>query len=147
MIDLDKKIELLKKIRQFLIINLEIKKLMQELNVDKDIYEAYEEVTKIVRQPNIKLYRQYYDAIKEMFYEEYGKKRKDIPWYPKIDYNKCKNCKKCISFCPRGVYDVENGKVVVKYPYSCIVNCDACSTMCCENNAIIFPDTKIPKIN
>jgi NAD-dependent dihydropyrimidine dehydrogenase PreA subunit len=82
-----------------------------------------------------------------MFYEEYGKKRKDIPWYPKIDYTKCKNCKKCISFCPRGVYDIENGKVVVKYPYSCIVNCDACSTMCCENNAIIFPDTKIPKIN
>ena len=50
-----KEIELLKKIREFLILNLEIKKLMQELNVDKNIYEAYEEVTKIVREPNIKL--------------------------------------------------------------------------------------------
>jgi len=141
-----KEIELLKKIREFLILNLEIKKLMQELNVDKNIYEAYEEVTKIVREPNIKLYRQYYDAIKEMFYEEYGKKRKDIPWFPKIDYSKCKNCKKCISFCPRGVYDVENGRVVVKYPYSCIVNCNACSIMCCENKAIIFPEEKFPRI-
>lgn len=82
--NLEKKIELLKKIREFLILNLEIKKLMQELNVDSDIYEAYEKVTKIVREPNIKLYRQYYDAIKEMFYEEYGKKEKISLGIPKL---------------------------------------------------------------
>ena len=30
---------------------------MQELNVDDNIYEAYKKVTKIVREPNIKLYK------------------------------------------------------------------------------------------
>ncbi|NPA62385.1 MAG: ferredoxin [Methanococci archaeon] len=141
---LEKKIELLKKIREFLILNLEIKKLMKELDVDEEVYNAYDKVVDILRSPNIKLYRMYYDAVKEMFYEEYGKKRKEIEWYPTIDYKKCKNCGKCINFCPRGVYDIENDKVVVRYPFSCIINCNACATMCCENNAIIFPNKKIP---
>ena len=138
--------ELLKKIRSFMILNLDIKKLMKELDVEDDIYNTYEEITKMVRDKNIKLYRKYYDAGKEIYYEEYGKKRKDIKWFPTINHKKCKNCKKCISFCPKGVYDVdEDDNVIVKYPYNCIINCNACSYMCCENNAIVFPEKKIEK--
>ena len=70
--------ELLKKIRSFMILNLDIKKLMKELDVEDDIYNTYEEITKMVRDKNIKLYRKYYNAGKEIYYEEYGKKRKDI---------------------------------------------------------------------
>ena len=85
-------------------------------------------------------------TVKEIYYEEYGKKRKDIKWFPTIDNEMCKNCKKCISFCPKGVYDVdEDDNVIVKYPYNCIINCNACSYMCCENNAILFPEKKIEK--
>lgn len=135
--------ELLKNIRNFMILNIEIKKLMKELDVEDDIYNTYEEITKMVRDKNIKLYRKFYDAGKEIYSKEYGKKRKDIVWFPTIDSEKCKNCKKCISFCPKGVYDIENNKVIVKYPYNCIINCNACSYMCCENDAIIFPKERL----
>ena len=142
----NKRKELLKKIRSFMILNLDIKKLMKELDVEDDIYNTYEEITKMVRDKNIKLYRKYHDAGKEIYYEEYGKKRKDIKWFPTIDNEMCKNCKKCISFCPKGVYDVdEDDNVIVKYPYNCIINSNACSYMCCENNAILFPEKKIEK--
>ncbi|WP_456372820.1 ATP-binding protein [Methanocaldococcus sp.] len=144
---MEKKKELLKKIREFMILNLEIKKLSKELGI-YEIHDTYEEVTKLVREPNKRLYKMLYDAVMEIEYEEFGgKKRKEIPWFPKINYEKCKNCKKCVEFCPKGVYDIENGKVVVKYPYNCIINCNACSYMCCENNAIIFPKNKIEKLD
>ncbi|ENN96557.1 4Fe-4S ferredoxin iron-sulfur binding domain protein [Methanocaldococcus villosus KIN24-T80] len=137
---MEKEKEVLKKVREFMILNLEIKKLLKELNFE-DIYEEYERVTKILRKPNIELYRRLYNAVLELEYN--GKKRKEIPWFPRIDYDKCKNCKKCVEFCPRGVYDIEDGKVKVKYPYNCIVNCNACAEMCCDNKAIIFPNKTI----
>lgn len=142
---MEKQKELLSKIRQFMILNLDIKKLMNELGVEGDIYNVYSDITNTTRESNIKLYKKFYDAGKEIYYEKYGKIRKDIAWFPTIDSEKCKNCKKCISFCPKGVYDVEedNDNVIVKYPYNCIINCNACSYMCCENNAIIFPKEKI----
>ena len=118
---------------------------MNELDVDKEIYNIYEEITKMVKEPNKNLYKKFYDAGKEIYYKEYDKKRKNIPWFPTIDYEKCKNCKKCIDFCPKGVYDLENNITTVKYPFNCIINCNACSYMCCENNAIIFPEEKINK--
>jgi len=126
---------------------LDIKKLMNELGVEGDIYNVYSDITNTTRESNIKLYKKFYDAGKEIYYEKYGKIRKDIAWFPTIDSEKCKNCKKCISFCPKGVYDVEedNDNVIVKYPYNCIINCNACSYMCCENNAILFPEKKIEK--
>ncbi len=138
--------ELLTKIRSFMILNLEIKKLMKQLDVEDDIYDTYEEITKMVRYKNIKLYRKFYDSVKEIYHEEYGRKRKEIEWFPTIDYEKCKNCKKCILFCPKGVYDMDGDNVVVKYPYNCIINCNACSKMCCDNGAIIFPEDSIEKL-
>ena len=142
---MEKQKELLSKIRKFMILNLDIKKLMNELGVEGDIYNVYSDITNTTRESNIKLYRKFYDAGKEIYYEKYGKIRKDIAWFPTIDSEKCKNCKKCISFCPKGVYDVEedNDNVIVKYPYNCIINCNACSYMCCENNAIIFPKKRL----
>jgi NAD-dependent dihydropyrimidine dehydrogenase PreA subunit len=142
---MEKQKELLSKIRQFMILNLDIKKLMNELGVEGDIYNVYSDITNTTRESNIKLYKKFYDAGKEIYYEKYGKIRKDIAWFPTIDSEKCKNCKKCISFCPKGVYDVEedNDNVIVKYPYNCIINCNACSYMCCENNAIIFPEKRL----
>jgi NAD-dependent dihydropyrimidine dehydrogenase PreA subunit len=142
---MEKQKELLSKIRQFMILNLDIKKLMNELGVEGDIYNVYSDITNTTRESNIKLYKKFYDAGKEIYYEKYGKIRKDIAWFPTIDSEKCKNCKKCISFCPKGVYDVEedNDNVIVKYPYNCIINCNACSYMCCENNAIIFPKKRL----
>ena len=142
---MEKQKELLSKIRQFMILNLDIKKLMNELGVEGDIYNVYSDITNTTRESNIKLYKKFYDAEKEIYYEKYGKIRKDIAWFPTIDSEKCKNCKKCISFCPKGVYDVEedNDNVIVKYPYNCIINCNACSYMCCENNAIIFPEKRL----
>ncbi|WP_292459494.1 ATP-binding protein [Methanothermococcus sp.] len=144
---MNKQKELLKKIREFMILNLEIKKLMNALNVDEEVYNIYEEITKMVREPNKIIYKKFYNAGKEIYYKEYGRKRKDIAWFPTIDYEKCKNCKKCIDFCPKGVYELENNKTIVKYPFNCIINCNACSYMCCENNAIIFPEKKIDKYN
>ena len=142
---MEKQKELLSKIRKFMILNLDIKKLMNELGVEGDIYNVYSDITNTTRESNIKLYKKFYDAGKEIYYEKYGKIRKDIAWFPTIDSEKCKNCKKCISFCPKGVYDVEedNDNVIVKYPYNCIINCNACSYMCCENNAIIFPEKRL----
>ena len=142
---MEKQKELLSKIRQFMILNLDIKKLMNELGVEGDIYNVYSDITNTTRESNIKLYKKFYDAGKEIYYEKYGKIRKDIAWFPTIDSEKCKNCKKCISFCPKGVYDVEedNDNVIVKYPYNCIINCNACSHMCCGNNAIIFPKKRL----
>ncbi|WP_157198874.1 ATP-binding protein [Methanothermococcus okinawensis] len=137
--------ELLIKIREFMILNIEIKKLMNELDVDREIYNTYENITKMVREPNKLIYKKFYNAGKEIYYEEYRKKRKDIVWFPTINYTNCKKCKKCIDFCPKGVYEWENGKVVVKYPFNCIINCNACSCLCCENNAIVFPEKKINK--
>ncbi|ABR55713.1 4Fe-4S dicluster domain-containing protein [Methanococcus aeolicus] len=142
----ERRCELLMNIRQFMILNIEIKKLMTELDVNEEIYNVYEEITKMVREPNKTIYKKFYNGGKEIYYAEYNKKRKDIAWFPTIDYKRCKNCKKCIDFCPKCVYELENNKTTVKRPFNCIINCNACSYICCENNAIIFPDKKYEKI-
>ncbi len=62
-----------------------------------------------------------------------------VPWFPIIDYEKCTNCKQCLSFCPFGVYSQsEDGKVVVTQPENCKNNCPACARVC-PAVAIIFP--------
>jgi len=62
-----------------------------------------------------------------------------IPWFPVIDYDRCKNCRQCLQFCLFGVYaqDAE-GKVRVVHPDHCKTGCPACARLCPEA-AIIFP--------
>ena len=36
-----------------------------------------------------------------------GIPRSKIPWGPKIDYEKCVNCGKCMDYCKLGVYEFE----------------------------------------
>jgi NAD-dependent dihydropyrimidine dehydrogenase PreA subunit len=63
-------------------------------------------------------------------------------WFPVLDYDRCTNCKQCISFCPFGVYSLdEEGKVRVTSPANCKDQCPACARMC-PSVAIIFPKVK-----
>lgn len=73
-----------------------------------------------------------------------GIPRKEIPWYPSIDYKKCDNCKTCIKFCKLGVYEFEpkTNKTNVKNPYNCVVSCNGCEDKC-PNSAISFPSTEV----
>lgn len=69
-----------------------------------------------------------------------------IPWFPVIDYSRCKDCKQCASFCLFGTYDMVNDKVTVTNPSHCKNNCPACARICPEA-AIIFPKLAESPIN
>jgi len=70
-----------------------------------------------------------------------------IPWFPVIDYDRCKNCKQCLGFCLFGVYELsENDRVEVRNPANCKTNCPACARAC-PNSAIIFPKYSEGPIN
>lgn len=70
-----------------------------------------------------------------------------IPWFPVIDYSRCKNCKQCASFCLFQVYETtKDGQVIVKNPTHCKNNCPACARICPEA-AIMFPKLNEPPIN
>ncbi len=64
----------------------------------------------------------------------HGIPRKEIPWYPTINYEKCITCGKCVAFCHTGVYATEEKegkkKTVVKNPSSCVVTCTGCDPIC-----------------
>lgn len=80
-------------------------------------------------------------------FEGLGTRGDWVPWFPIIDYNRCKNCKQCLSFCPFGVYALSEERAVeVRNPRSCKDNCPACARMCPEV-AIIFPKVKDTPIN
>lgn len=68
------------------------------------------------------------------------------PWFPVIDYDRCVNCKQCLSFCLFGVYAMAEGKVRVVQPEKCKTNCPACARVC-PQMAIIFPKFKDRPIN
>jgi NAD-dependent dihydropyrimidine dehydrogenase PreA subunit len=77
-----------------------------------------------------------------------GKKEDEwIPWFPVIDYDRCKSCKQCASFCLFGAFEVtRDGKVVVSNPDHCKTNCPACARICPEA-AIMFPKLEESPIN
>jgi|WetSurMetagenome_2_1015567.scaffolds.fasta_scaffold287636_2 NAD-dependent dihydropyrimidine dehydrogenase PreA subunit len=68
--------------------------------------------------------------------------RNKIPWAPKIDYDNCISCGKCVDYCHKGVFEIEEkeGKkrTVVKNPNSCVVFCRGCEEQC-PANAITHP--------
>jgi len=71
-----------------------------------------------------------------------GVPRNKIPWAPKIDYDKCLTCGKCVDYCHMGVFEFEEkeGKkrTVVKNPNSCVVMCRGCEDIC-SADAITHP--------
>jgi NAD-dependent dihydropyrimidine dehydrogenase PreA subunit len=75
----------------------------------------------------------------------HGIPRNKIPWGPKIDYEKCVNCGKCVDYCKLGVYEFEEkeGKKrsVVKNPNNCVVLCTGCEPEC-PAGAIMHPSKK-----
>lgn len=71
----------------------------------------------------------------------WGIERKEIPWYPRIDYERCIGCGICFMTCGgRVVYDwdFEKMRPIIARPYNCMVGCDTCAKMC-PRDAIIFP--------
>ncbi len=61
------------------------------------------------------------------------------PWFPVIDYERCVDCRQCLSFCLFGVYEADkSNRVTVKHPGNCKNNCPACARIC-PKAAIIFP--------
>jgi len=67
-----------------------------------------------------------------------GLPRKDIEWYPTIDYKLCTGCGVCADFCHEHVYEKQGDKVVVARPYDCLVSCESCRPRC-PVGAIKFP--------
>jgi NAD-dependent dihydropyrimidine dehydrogenase PreA subunit len=79
-------------------------------------------------------------VLSETDYE--GIPRNKIPWDPKIDYNKCTTCGKCVKFCHMNVFKIkeENGKKITTVnPNSCVVFCKGCESFC-PSGAIDHPD-------
>jgi NAD-dependent dihydropyrimidine dehydrogenase PreA subunit len=64
----------------------------------------------------------------------HGIPRKEIPWYPTINYEKCISCGKCVEYCTLGAFELEekNGKrrPIVKNPNNCVVLCTGCDSIC-----------------
>lgn len=70
-----------------------------------------------------------------------------VPWFPVIDYDRCRNCRQCMNFCLFGVYGLsDEGRVEVRNPAGCKTNCPACARMC-PASAIIFPKYDESPIN
>ncbi|MDD4891291.1 MAG: hypothetical protein PHU85_15325 [Phycisphaerae bacterium] len=69
-----------------------------------------------------------------------------VPWFPVVDYSRCRHCRKCANFCLFGVYSIDEEKVRVARPASCKTNCPACARLC-PHAAIMFPKYNQPPIN
>ena len=68
----------------------------------------------------------------------HGIPRKEIPWFPTVDVDKCIGCELCYVTCGRGVYQMEGRKSVVANPFNCMVGCSTCGVVC-PTQAISFP--------
>lgn len=67
----------------------------------------------------------------------HGIPREEIPWFPRVDVEKCTGCGSCVEFCQKKVYALDD-KAVVANPFRCVVSCTGCLTKCPEG-ALSFP--------
>lgn len=76
--------------------------------------------------------------------EWWGIPRKEIPWYPQVDYKKCIGCGLCFMTCGRVVYDwdFKQMRPIVARPYNCLVGCSTCANLC-PREAINFPSLEV----
>ncbi|HEX9262646.1 MAG TPA: ferredoxin family protein [Candidatus Bathyarchaeia archaeon] len=79
-----------------------------------------------------------------------GVSRNKILWAPKIDYEKCVTCGKCVDFCHNRVFEFEEKdgkkKTVVKNPKACVVFCRGCEDICPTVAITHPPEKKTQKI-
>ena len=71
----------------------------------------------------------------------HGIPRKELPWFPTVDAEKCIGCELCYVTCGREVYEVTADKfhkAVVARAYNCMVGCSTCAVVC-PTLAISFP--------
>jgi NAD-dependent dihydropyrimidine dehydrogenase PreA subunit/ElaB/YqjD/DUF883 family membrane-anchored ribosome-binding protein len=71
----------------------------------------------------------------------HGIARKEIPWFPAVDADKCIGCDLCYVTCGREVYETTPDKfhkAVVERRYNCMVGCSTCAVVC-PTQAISFP--------
>lgn len=70
----------------------------------------------------------------------HGIPRKEIPWFPTINAEKCIGCELCYISCGREVFEYNEGtrKATVERNYNCMVGYSTCSTVC-PTEAIAFP--------
>ena len=77
-----------------------------------------------------------------------GVPRNKIPWAPKIDYEKCVTCGKCVDYCHNYVFEFEEKdgekRTVVRNPNACAVFCQGCEDIC-PAEAITHPSEKETK--
>lgn len=76
-----------------------------------------------------------------------GIPRKQIPWEPVIDPEKCIGCAICLDICPNGVFKMndQTNQAEVFDPENCVVLCDKCAGFC-DQNAISFPNKTSTKV-
>lgn len=67
--------------------------------------------------------------------------REEIGWNPAVDAARCIGCGVCHDFCSHGVYEMNDGKAVVKNPTGCVILCSNCMPRC-PVSAITFPPVK-----
>ncbi len=70
-----------------------------------------------------------------------GIAREKIPWDPKINYEKCVSCGKCVDFCHMNAFKLEENagkKTTTVSPNRCVVFCRGCEDVCPEG-AITHP--------
>jgi len=68
----------------------------------------------------------------------FGIPRKEIQWFPTIDYDKCSGCMACLNKCKNGVFIEKDEKPKVVNHYNCVVGCTGCQKVC-PTEAITHP--------